>query len=46
MAQAESDVRTVLRVGSAGSAVRVRIDAGSVDNPFTSRSWRQFRCGF
>jgi len=46
MAQAESDVRTVLRVAAAGAAARVRIDAGSVDNPFTTRGWRQFRCGF
>jgi type VI secretion system protein ImpL len=46
MAQAESEVRSVLRVAAAGSAVRLRIDAGSVDNPFTNRSWRQFRCGF
>ena len=46
LAQAESDVRTVLRVAAAGAAARVRIDAGSVDNPFTNRSWRQFRCGF
>ncbi len=46
MAQAESDVRTVLRVSAAGAAARVRIDAGSVDNPFTNRGWRQFSCGF
>jgi type VI secretion system protein ImpL len=46
MAQAESEVRSVLRVAAAGSAVRLRIDAGSVDNPFTNRGWRQFRCGF
>jgi type VI protein secretion system component VasK len=46
LAQAESDVRTVLRVSAAGAAARVRIDAGSVDNPFTNRGWRQFRCGF
>jgi type VI secretion system protein ImpL len=46
MAQAESDVRTVLRAAASGYTVRVRIDAGSVDNPFTNRSWRQFRCGF
>jgi type VI secretion system protein ImpL len=46
MAQAESDVRTVLRVAAAGAGARLRIDAGSVDNPFTNRSWRQFRCGF
>jgi type VI secretion system protein ImpL len=46
MAQAESDVRTVLRVASGGYAARIRVDAGSVDNPFTNRSWRQFHCGF
>jgi type VI secretion system protein ImpL len=43
--QPESAVRTVLRVAAAGAAARVRIDADSVNNPFTNYRWREFRCG-
>jgi len=42
----ESEVRSVLRIAAGGHAVRLRIEAARIDNPFTNRSWQQFRCGF
>jgi type VI secretion system protein ImpL len=45
-AQKETDVRSALRLSFGGHAARIRLEATRIENPFTDRSWQQFRCGF
>ncbi len=44
--QKETDIRSALRLAFGGHSVRVRLEATRIENPFTDRSWQQFRCGF
>jgi type VI protein secretion system component VasK len=41
----ESNEALALRMVAGAYSVKVRIVAASIDNPFTSASWRDFRCG-
>jgi type VI secretion system protein ImpL len=40
----ETAERMVLHLELSGHRVAVRFDADRIDNPFTNRSWQQFRC--
>jgi type VI secretion system protein ImpL len=44
--QPESDVRSVLRFGLGGHAVRVHIEASTIHNPFANSEWQRFRCAY
>ncbi len=41
----ETAERMMLHLELSGHRVGVRLDADRIDNPFTNRSWLQFRCG-
>ena len=43
--QSETELRHVVSFARGGHQARVRIEASSVWNPWTTREWQQFRCG-
>jgi type VI protein secretion system component VasK len=44
--QAESDVRSALRVSLGGHTAKIHVEATSIHNPFVGGEWQRFRCEY